>query len=378
MAQGKVSVNNLNLGQGPVTEIERYFLFIGSAAKNVGKLIALNTDSDLDVELGDAESDLKTQITAARLNGGSRWACMAAPLAVASINTVVENTWSDALEMSQRENVSVEAVVITRPIAASEELEAMHAAVVDLDSRYGRRLIVMAASAGIKPEVDWSEYLIEQRALISSVSAPRVLVVPQLHGNDLGVLAGRLANAGVSIADSPMRVATGALIGLGRVPEDSEKLPLPSSVLAELDKARLSVPQTYPDYPGVFWGDANMLDAPGSDFTVVENLRIVDKAARRVRILLIRMVADRKVNSTPFSMAGTKKTLMGPLREMSRSATFAGIQFPGDIQPPKDGDITLLWKSRTAIEAYLLVRPYNCPKDLTANIALDLSLGDEE
>lgn len=37
MALGKVSVNNLNLGQGAVTEIERYFLFIGPAAKNVGK-----------------------------------------------------------------------------------------------------------------------------------------------------------------------------------------------------------------------------------------------------------------------------------------------------------------------------------------------------
>lgn len=378
MAQGKVSVNNLNLGQGPVTEIERYFLFIGAATKNVGKLIALNTDSDLDVALGEAASDLKTQITAARLNGGSRWACMAAPLAVASKAADVEATWSDALALSQRENVSVEAVVITRPIAAGDELKAMHAAVVDLGNRYGRRLIVMAATAGIKPELDWPAYLLEQKKLTDGVSAPRVLVVPQLHGNNLGVLAGRLANAEVSIADSPMRVATGALIGLGPVPVDSEKEPLPSSVLAELDKARLSVPQTYSDYPGEFWGDANMLDAPGSDFTVVENLRIVDKAARRVRILLIQMVADRKVNNTPLSMASTKKKLMGPLREMSRSVIFAGIQFPGDIQPPKDGDITLLWKSRTSIEAYLLVRPYNCPKDLTANIALDLSMGDEE
>ena len=29
-------------------------------------------------------------------------------------------------------------------------------------------------------------------------------------------------------------------------------------------------------------------------------------------------------------------------------------------------------------EAYLRIRPYNCPKDLTANIALDLSLDDEK
>ena len=77
MALGKVSVNNLNLGQGAVTEIERYFLFIGPAPKNIGKLIPLNTDSDLDAALGVPASDLKTQITAARLNGGDRWACRA-------------------------------------------------------------------------------------------------------------------------------------------------------------------------------------------------------------------------------------------------------------------------------------------------------------
>lgn len=371
MAQGKVSVNNLNLGQGPVTEIERYFLFIGPASKNVGKLIALNTDSDLDKELGDADSDLKTQIAAARSNGGDRWACTAVPLAN-------DGLWNEALDLAQNEGVSVEAIVITKPVANGDALGDMHEAATALNNRYGRRVFVMAASAGIAVDQEWSDYLVQQRDITKDLSAPLVMVVPQLHGNDLGVLAGRLANAAVSIADSPMRVATGALIGLGPTPVDKEGQSLPSSILAELDKARLSVPQTYPDYPGVYWGDANMLDAPGSDFGVVENLRVVDKAARRVRVLLIRMVADRTVNSTPTSIASTTLKLMRPLREMSRSAIFAGLQFPGDIQPPKDGDIVLVWKNRTTIEAYIKLRPYNCPKDLTANIALDLSLEDEE
>ncbi|MFL6968475.1 DUF2586 domain-containing protein [Pseudomonas alvandae] len=371
MAQGQVSVNNLNLGQGPVTEIERFFLFIGPATKNVGKLLALNTRSDLDTELGVLDSDLKTQVSAARANGGNRWACMAVPLAS-------DGDWKVALDMAQGADVSVEAVVITKPVIQSGELTEMNAAAVQLNNRYGRRVFIMAASAGITPTLDWPAYRLEQRQITREVSAPRLLVVPQLHGNDLGVLAGRLANAEVSIADSPMRVATGALIGLGPTPVDKDGVPLPSSTLAELDKMRLSTPQNYPDYPGMFWGDANMLDAPGSDFTVIENLRVVDKAARRVRILLIQMVADRKINNTPNSMAATKLKLMRPLREMSRSATFAGQQFPGDIQPPKDDSVTLLWKNRTTIEAYLLIRPYNCPKDLTANIALDLALDDEE
>ncbi|MDG9784337.1 DUF2586 domain-containing protein [Metapseudomonas otitidis] len=371
MAQGKVSVNNLNLGQGPVTEIERYFLFIGPASKNVGKLIPLNTQSDLDTELGIPASDLKTQVTAARLNGGDRWACMAAPIAA-------DGSWQDALDKAQREGVSVEMVVVTQPITTGAELSAMHDTAVSINNRYGRRVIFIAASVGIKAGQDWATYLAEQRAITADLLAPRVMVVPQLHGNDLGVLAGRLANATVSIADSPMRVATGALLGLGTTPQDKDGIPLPSAILAELDKSRFSVPQTYPDYPGVYWGDGNMLDAPGSDFQVVEYLRITDKAARRVRILLIQRVADRKLNNTPNSMAANKSALMRPLREMSRSVLFAGIQFPGDIEPPKDDAITLVWMSKTKVEAYISLRPYNCPKDLTANIALDLSSGDEE
>lgn len=372
MAQGKVSVNNLNLGQGPVTEIERYFLFIGPASKNVGKLIPLNTQSDLDGELGIPASDLKTQITAARLNGGDRWACMAAPIAA-------DGSWEDALDKAQREGVSVEFVVITKPVTTGAALSELNDKAVEINNQYGRRVIVMAASAGIvTANQTWAAYLAEQRAIQDGILAQRVLAVPQLHGNNLGVLAGRLANAAVSIADSPMRVATGALLGLGPTPVDSEGVPLPSAILSELDKARFSVPQTYPDYPGVYWGDGNMLDAPGSDFQVVEYLRITDKAARRVRILLIQRVADRKLNNTPNSMAANKSALMRPLREMSRSVLFAGLQFPGDIEPPKDDDIVLVWLSKTKVEAYIKLRPYNCPKDLTANIALDLSNGDEE
>ena len=369
MALGTVSVNNLNLGQGAVTEIERYFLFIGPAAKNVGKLIPLDTQSDLDTELGIPPSDLKTQIEAARLNGGDRWACVAAPIAD-------DITWQEALEAATR-TYSVESVVITAPATTGEEFAAMHAAAIGLSNKLGRRVFIMAATPGIALEQTWDTYVTEQKAIVDGLAAPRVLPVPQLHGNNLGVLAGRLANAAVSIADSPMRVATGALVGLGVEPKDMEGNALPSAVLSQLDAARLSVPQSYSDYPGMFWGDGNLLDAPGSDFQVIENLRVVDKAARRVRILLIQRVADRKLNSTPNSMAAATSALMAPLRQMAKSTTFAGQQFPGEIEPPKDGDVTLVWKSKTAVEAYLKLRPYNSPKDLTANIALDLSTDSE-
>ncbi|WP_086794769.1 DUF2586 domain-containing protein [Pseudomonas sp. SCPG-7] len=371
MALGQVTVDNLNLGQGPVTEIERYFLFIGPAGKNVGQFIPLNTDSDLDAALGVPASDLKTQITAARLNGGQRWACVAAPIAA-------EADWLSALEKAQQQGYSVESVVITKPVTTAAEISAMDDAAVALNNTYGRRVFVMASAAGVTADQTWAQYVSERKALLANLAAPRVLVVPQLHGNDLGVLAGRLANASVSIADSPMRVATGAVQGLGPVPVDGDKIPLPSAVRSELDRARYSVSQTYPDYPGVYWGDGNMLDAPGSDFQVVEYLRITDKAARQIRALLIRRVADRRLNNTPNSMAVNTNQLMAPLRAMAKSVTFAGQVFPGDIEPPKDGDLVLTWLSKTKVVAYFKLKPLNCPKDLTANIALDLSTDKTE
>lgn len=236
----------------------------------------------------------------------------------------------------------------------------------------------MAATAGIAPQQTWGAYVVEQKAIVNGLAAPRVLPVPQLHGNNLGVLAGRLANASVSVADTPMRVATGAIVGLGAEPKDMDGILLTSAVLTQLDAARLSVPQTYPDYPGTYWGDGNLLDTPGSDFQVIENLRVVNKAARRVRVLLIRYVGNRSLNNSANSMATTTSKLMAPLRAMAKSTKFAGQVFPGEIEQPKDGDIVLTWTSKTSVVAYLKLRPLNCPKDLTANIALDLSVTDSE
>lgn len=370
MTIGTVTVNNLNLGQGEITEIERLFLFIGPATKNVGKLVILNTQSDLDAELGVAPSDLKSQITAARLNGGERWACWAAPQAASG-------DWADALEQAQQAGLSVEAVVICNPVDTGAELEAMHVAAVELGNRYGRRLFVMAATAGIQADQTWTDYLTAQLPITAGILAPRVLAIPQTHGNNLGVLAGRLANVSVSIADSPMRVATGPLVGLGEPPKDKDGLPLEMATLAALDRARFSVPQTYPDYPGWFWADANLLAAPADDYQVLEHLRVVDKAARQVRVLLIQRVGDRRLNNTPNSMAASTSALMAPLRAMARSAQFNGVQFPGEIQSPRDGDVVLHWLSKTKVEAFVSCRPHNCPKTLIANIALDLSSGEE-
>jgi hypothetical protein len=324
MAQGKVIVNALNLVQGPLPSVERHFLFIGTAPTGVDTVIALNQQSDLDVLLGEADSVLKTNIEAARLNGGEQWGATCVPITGADYGAGID----------------------------------------------------IAIAAGISPDAgtqSWSDYLTAQNAILEGVAGYRVAIVPQLHGNDVGVLAGRLQHAGVSIADTPMRVASGSLVGLGNTPVDSDNVELDDAVLAALDQKRFSVPQHYVDYPGTYWGDCNLLDIPGGDYTVVENLRVVDKAARAVRLLAIARVGNRQLNSSAASIANNKTFFGRPLREMSSSTTFAGTHFPGEIKAPGDDAIQIVWVTRTSVQIWLKLTPVNCPKEITVNIALDLS-----
>ena len=111
-----------------------------------------------------------------------------------------------------------------------------------------------------------------------------------------------------------------------------------------------------------------------SDYSELENLREVRKAQRAVRRLQIFRVADRKLNNTPASIASNKNYFMRPLREMAKGFTFAGVTFPGDIKPPGDDAIEIVWNSHTQVDIWLKVTPYESPKDLRAHILLDLLL----
>lgn len=370
MAQGRVTVNNLNLGQGSFPEIERKALFIGPGTVNVGSILSVNTQTDLVAATG-ADTDgqgITAQLLAAKANGGENWEAYAAPVGAG-------DGWEDALDLAML-TVSPELVVISIPAATTAELTALQTKAEQIRTAMGRRVIMLVATAGIDAETQtWSAYTTAQAAITSGVSAYRVACVPLLHGNDLGALAGRLCNRAVSIADSPMRVATGPVLGLGETPVDSAGVDLPSAVLTTLDANRLSCIQRYVDYPGTFWGDCNLLDEPAGDYQVIENLRVVDKAARAVRVLAIRRVANRSLNSTAVSISANKTYFMRPLREMSHSTVFAGEHFPGEIRPPADDSITIVWPSLNAVEVYIKVRPYNSPKDITANLILDLSNG---
>ena len=369
MALGKITVNALNLAQGEFPTVEKYFLFIGQGATHQNEVLFLNTDSDLDVELGSADSEIKTQIKAAKANAGQNWSCAAIPVADGTL-------WDDAVDLAMNQDVRVEAIVICAPIDAQADLTAMQTKANEINTTYGRRVFFIAAAPEINPASQtWAQYVTALTAFTSGASAPRVSVVPLITPDAIGVYAGRLCHYGASVADTPMRVETGALVGVDEsdLALDSAGVRYNNAHAKALNDQRYSVPQFYADYPGIYWSDGQTLDAPAGDYTVIENLRVVDKAARAVRLVLIGLVGNRRFNSSPIGEAWAISKLMRPLYEMSRSYAFQGIPFPAELKPPREGDIQINWVTRTQVQVFMKARPFEIPKDITANIVLDLS-----
>ncbi|MFU1552485.1 DUF2586 domain-containing protein [Aeromonas sp. A04] len=369
-----VQINNLNQMQGPVTEVERHLLFIGSAPTNTNKLLSLNTQSDFDTLLGEADSELKTNLLAARDNAGQNWTAAAFVLPT-------DMDWKDAVRTAQKTQ-SFEAVVVLGQEWDATKINAAHALNQEMIAKWGRWQAMLLAVPGIVSTTeggqDWSEYEAELAALQNGIAAESVSLVPQLWPNLIGAYAGRLCNRAVSIADSPCRVKTGAVVSLGATPKDKDGTELPLATLQTLEQSRYSVPMWYPDYDGVYWADGRTLDAEGGDYQVIENLRVAYKVARRMRLRAIARIGDRSFNSTPGSTAAAVMFFGKDLRQMASATTINGQPFPGDIASPKDGDITITWTAKNLVSIYVVVRTVDCPKGITVNIMLDLSLNNGE
>lgn len=365
-----VQINNLNQRQGPVTEVERHLLFIGSAGTNTGSLLSINTQSDLDALLGSADSDLKSNLVAAMNNAGQNWTAGAYVLPA-------DGDWREAVLDAQRTQ-SFEGIVVLGQEWDQASINAAHALNQELIATWGRWQFMLLAVPGITSEESWNEYEANLAALQNGVAADSVGLIPQLWPNLIGAYAGRLCSRAVSIADSPCRTQTGPVIGLGAMPTDREGQPLPLATLQTLEQNRYSVPMWYPDYAGIYWADGRQLDAEGGDYQVIENLRVAYKVARRMRVRAIARIGDRSFNSTPGSTASAITYFGKDLREMSRATTINGRQFPGDIAPPQDGDIAIQWLSKNLVSVYVVVRTVDCPKGITVNIMLDLSLNNGE
>lgn len=395
MTWPSVDINQINNHSGEVSGVEQIMLFVGLAGAPLGDshpLLAVSAESDLDDVLAKASPDLFEQVRAAQLNGGQNWSAYVL-LAEELVEEDPDNPeqqkitapdWLSNIELALRK-VGVEGVMLcddVNDISAGRtrinDLQALRASVI---SSLGRRvwfITTVASPTALETPLDWAGYREFLNDLQDGIKADAVQLVPSLWGNEAGVLAGRLCNRAVTVADTPARVATGELLGLGigssDLPVDKDGVELSLAWLKAFEAIRYSVPMWWADYEGMYWADGRTLEAKGGDYEAIEYLRVMDKVARRVRLQAIAKIGNRTLNTTPVSIE-THKTYFGKtLREMSHTTQLGGVTFPGEVEPPKEGDVTITWLTKTHVVIGIVATPYGCPKQITVNIGLDREL----
>lgn len=385
MAYPVVSINQQNNSQGGTSDVERTAIFVGLNDENAdsavtstvsGTLHAIGASTNLDDILGAADSNLKDQINAARNNAGPNFTAWVVPLysvlGDGETGTPYENPFTAVqFALEPPNNISPEMVVVTDPVTADDLDDIQNSCLLAINA-LSKYITIHAAVAGIADQ-SWSEYIAATKAISGNGVYDRVHLVPQLHGNNLGVVIGRLMSESVSIADSPMRVKTGAVQSLGNAPQDNNGVALNLEHLKELAGARFSVPWWYNGKDGIYWADHISLDASDGDFSVYENRRVIDYATRRVRLLAINKVADRTLNASESSIAYHESYFMQPLQDAAKSVTLAGEPTAGMVQTPADGDIAINWPNTKEVQVAMQAAPKNSPKKITVYISLDLT-----
>ncbi|QBY41988.1 DUF2586 domain-containing protein [Arsenophonus nasoniae] len=365
-----VQVNQVDQRQGESKEIERVLLFVGKGKNAMGETRPINTQTDLDALLGAEANPLKSNIKAAMANAGQNWFAYVHVLPENAADTAFVDAVLTAQSVASVEGYVYIGETSKATIKAAQTLRAT------LLAKFGRWTWGMLSVVGLQEAETWQKALTRLSVLQKGETEASIQLVPVLWGNEAGVLAGRLCHQSVTIADSPARVQTGALIDLGRsdFPKDSEGVNIDLATLQALEKMRFSVPMWYPDYDGLYWSEGRTLSVEGGDFQAIENLRIVDKVARRVRLQAIAKIGDRSLNSTPNSIESHKSYFSRTMREMARSTEINGVTFPGECQPPQEGDVAIVWKTKNTVDIYITVRTYACPKGITVSILLDAKL----
>ena len=381
MTWPNVTVSQKNRYNGTTNDIERVVLYVGYGDTNTDKTQAVNTGTDLDKALGDTDSLLKRIVAAAANNAGQNWFAYVHVMPEPDPDNAdykFDDAWMKAVTAAQSV-ASVEGVVLAVDVTEKATINRATEMRATLQAKFGRFVWFALSVGGPEEDESWADYLTRMAALENGIASPGVQLVPRLWGNEPGVLAGRLCNRAVTVADSPARVATGAVTALGSddLPKDGTGQEIDLAVLQGLQANRFSVPMWYHDYDGIYWSDGRTLDVEGGDYQVIENVRVVDKASRRVRLRAIPKIADRSLNSTPGSIAAHETYFGKPLREMSIATQINGVEFPGEVKPPKDGDVTITWTSSVAVQIYLIVRPYESAKEIGVSIELDTSLENQ-
>ncbi|MGD2552457.1 DUF2586 domain-containing protein [Escherichia coli] len=378
MTYPQVQVNQIDLAQGTVNEIERHLLFVSYAPLEnyTPGFYTLNTQTDLDKITSSAGDDIR----AAMMNAGQNWS--------ASVYFMdSDEKWQDAVKKCQKYG-SFEGVVLLEDFADWNEEEsgfsltksAKEAAALrqELIATYGRwTWFILPVKNPVGGDMTWQQYSAALTQWQTGLVADGVMLVPRLYENLPGVIAGRLCNRLVTIADTPARVLTGSLVSVGNATKDKNGETVTADIVQALDAARYSVPVTYADFEGIYWNDGPLLAAKGGDYQSIRILRIVDKVARQVRLLAIRNIGNRSLNSTPSSVEYHQMQFAKPLRTMAKSTTINGVSFPGEVYSPKEGDIVITWIDSMHVNIYVQARPTECPLVIGVNIMVDLSVQNE-
>lgn len=369
-----INIKQLNQYQGEPKDIERKILFIGYGANNryQGKTVPVNSNTNLVEMFGNTL--LAEWLRTASLNAGANWFAYVHVLPTAEFTTA---EWRAAVHTAQSV-ASAEGVVLVKEDSDKTDINAANELRDEIISQYSRWQWFCLPVAALKEKENWSDAVSRLTKLQEGIAAPAVMLTPVLFGNEPGALAGRLCNRSVTVADSPARVKTGALLALGSdtTPIDNTGQPLGLDTLQALAQARFTVPLWYNDYDGLYFGVGLTLDVDGGDFTTIENVRIIDKVARRIRLMAIPKIADRSMNSTASSVKAHESYFMSVLREMAKSITIGAANFPGEVKPPHDGDITINWLNSKRVQIYVKARPYEMPIEINIGLMLDFQLGD--
>ncbi|WGE29421.1 DUF2586 domain-containing protein [Edwardsiella tarda] len=373
------SISAINRRQGESRTIARTLLFVGQHTKII-KPTPVGPGSDLATLFGDSEkaTSVHRHLTAFFANAGQDSLAFVTTFTHPEHDGTVTDAWANAVIAAQAV-CSVEGVVVvldeTNDEATANDINKAQSLRTTLINDHQRRTWFLMAVRGCHQGEKWADYLSAMTQLQQGIAAEGVMLTPSLWGNEAGVLAGRLCNSDVTLADSPARVATGPLAMLGSAtrPADSEGVAIDIATLKSLAKNRYSVPMWYEDYEGYYWADGVTLDVDGGDYQVIEHLRVADEIARQVRMLAVPRIADRALNSTPGSIATFEQLFAKPMRDGARSLTINGTMFPGLCMSPRPGDVKITWLTPTQAQIAIIVRPYNCPKNINISIMLDES-----
>lgn len=366
MSFPSVIINALNRHNGTTKTIERTALFVAkNALNNRNGLIALSQETKLEDVVDNSLA--RAQIEAARTNAGADW--------LGYLWEVPSNgTFADGVRQANEIGSFEYIVDLTYGEKNREAIQNAQTLSLELLNTYQRRTFFILPITVDTKKKTWAQISADLVALQRNLVGDHVMLVPELFGNETGALAGRLANSAVTIADSPARVKTGAVMNLSNpeIPSDKEGRLLDIATLKTLERARFTVVMWYPDYDGFYFSDGRTLDVEGGDYQSIENVRVVDKACRRIRLQAISKVADRSFNSTIASIELHKTLFTEVLREMSKSVQIGTELFPGECYPPDDDSIVIVWENKTTVQIYVMIRPLECPKTIKASVMLDL------